>query len=204
MAIVEEQELLPSAHRIFWRKWNKTHREGLQIDCILSSKNVWYVWWFVEPTHLKNMIKLDHYPKDWGENSKCLKSPPTFGICFSERFDPSHSGDAGLCASSSGSLATGRSHSSESPRNTWKKKTTKWTPTEIRVWLKKDVFFFQPCVFAYYSCVIWGEVCKWWMYNTAIWVDDRIKVKKTWLQINLHTRFHCGCISYHNVYVYIY
>ena len=32
-----------------------------------------------EPTHLKNMlVKLDHFPRDRGENKKCLKPPPSF------------------------------------------------------------------------------------------------------------------------------
>ena len=42
---------------------------------------VLYNWLVVEPTLLKNMrtSKLDHFPKDRGENKKCLK-PPTSNL----------------------------------------------------------------------------------------------------------------------------
>ena len=33
----------------------------------------------VEPTHLKNLlVKLDHFPRVWGENKKSLKPPTSF------------------------------------------------------------------------------------------------------------------------------
>ena len=36
------------------------------------------IWLVGEPTHLNNMlVKLDHFPKDRGENKKYLKPPPS-------------------------------------------------------------------------------------------------------------------------------
>ena len=36
-------------------------------------------WWFFNPTNLKNIrtVKLDHFPRDWGENKTYLKPPPS-------------------------------------------------------------------------------------------------------------------------------
>ena len=37
-------------------------------------------WWFF-PTHLKNMkVKLDHFPKDRGENKTYLKPQPSCDV----------------------------------------------------------------------------------------------------------------------------
>ena len=37
-------------------------------------------YWWVVSTHLKNMlVKLEIFPKVWGENKKYLKPPPRLG-----------------------------------------------------------------------------------------------------------------------------
>ena len=53
-------------------------REGTFLDLYGKKNHPIIVWLVVEPTQLKNMlVKLDHFPKVRGENTKYLKPPPS-------------------------------------------------------------------------------------------------------------------------------
>lgn len=90
VAIVEEKELPPwrflsraigflSVERNLEKKAMRKLKQNTFLKLFkstasLSSKNVWYFWWFVEPTHLKNISQTysqvgSWIPKDGGEHS---------------------------------------------------------------------------------------------------------------------------------------
>ncbi len=60
--------------------WQGQRRDAVKAGYTVSWGN-FLVLVVVVSTHLKNMLlKLDHFPKDRGENKKYLKPPPSF--CF--------------------------------------------------------------------------------------------------------------------------